>query len=234
MNQDQLRVYLIEDEEDLREALVYSLTQMGFDASGFADAGAFYRAFAVSRCDVVVIDIGLPGEDGFEIAAHLRSIANIGIVFATARGTVEDRIRGMREGADAYLVKPLHPEELAATLEAVGKRLRASADAPVRREQDVGEVGKWQLTNGDWCLRDPDGQSLKLTTAERAFLVCLFKERGAPVSREDISQALSGNQSELLDLQRIDALASRLRRKALNQGMELPLHAVRGVGYSFE
>jgi len=232
---NRLRVYLIEDEEDLREALVYSLTQMGFDASGFGDAGAFYRAFAVAPCDVAVIDIGLPGEDGFQIAAHLKSVPNVGIVFATARGMVEDRIRGMRAGGDAYLVKPLHPEELAATIEAIGRRLRgqeAELAAPPQHTQHAS--GKWELADGNWFLRNPAGQSLKLTTLERAFLVSLFKKRGEAVSREELSRALNGDQPEDFDLQRIDALASRLRRKAISKGMELPLHAVWGVGYTFE
>ncbi|WP_240531328.1 response regulator transcription factor [Variovorax boronicumulans] len=120
---NKLSVYLVEDENDIREALVYSLNQMNFVVTGFADATSFYRAFAVARCDIAVLDVGLPGEDGFTIAGHLRSASNVGIVLATARAGSSDRIQGMRAGADAYLVKPMHPEELAATLEAVGRRL---------------------------------------------------------------------------------------------------------------
>jgi len=230
-----LRVYLVEDEEDLREALVYSLNQLNFEVTGFGDSASFYRAFAVARSDVVVLDIGLPGEDGLSMAAHLRSASDVGIILATARGAVTDRIQGMRSGADAYLIKPLHPEELAATLEAVGRRLRPVHPPPAAAAPSAPPAktnGKWHLTEGNWFLCDPQGQMLRLTTSERTVMTCLFKERDKPINREQLAKALGGDLAEF-DLQRIDAIISRLRRKALAAGMMLPLHAVRGTGYEF-
>ncbi|WP_269759454.1 response regulator transcription factor [Variovorax sp. E3] len=231
----ELSVYLIEDEEDLQEALVYSLNQMGFKASGFGSASAFYRAFAVSRCDIVVIDVELPGEDGFSVASHLRSASDVGIVFATARGTLDDRVRGMRGGADAYLVKPVHPEELAATLEAVHRRMGlADASAPDKAPQAApAGTGHWALTEGNWLLCDPKGQHIRLTTSERAVMTLLFKQKSRPVDRARLASAL-GDESAHVDLQRVDAIVSRLRRKALAAGIPLPLHAVRGTGYEFQ
>ncbi|MFH0134907.1 response regulator transcription factor [Variovorax sp. VaC1] len=224
-------VYLIEDEDDLRDALVYSLNQMGFRASGFSTASEFYRAHAVIRCDIVVIDIQLPGEDGFSIAQHLRSASNIGIVFATARGELNDRVRGLRDGADAYFVKPVHAEELAATLEAVYRRIKASGSAsqPVLPPGPPA-TGRWTLTEGDWNVCDPEGRTLRLTQSERALMVCLFKQQNKPVDRLQLATAL-GSDLEHFDLQRVDTLVSRLRRKALAAGISLPLHAVRGTGY---
>ena len=250
-----LRVYLIEGEDDLREALGYSLTRRGFDVQAFANAAAFYRGFAVLRADVVVIDIGLPDEDGVSVVSHLRPSSNVGIILVTARGELEDRIRGMRSGADAYLVKPLPPEELAATIEAVGRRVRSDvafsspASSPLSSSLSsphgpapqppqpshpprMIEPGQWQLLEGGWTLADPRGETLSLTTSERLFLVCLFEHRGMPVSREKIATAMGGDIEEF-DLQRIDAVASRLRRKAMEHGIRLPLRAVRGTGYTF-
>ncbi|SDZ68520.1 DNA-binding response regulator, OmpR family, contains REC and winged-helix (wHTH) domain [Variovorax sp. YR266] len=228
-------VYLIEDEEDLQEALVYSLNQLGFAASGFSTASEFYRAYAVSRCDIVVIDIELPDENGFSIAQHLRSASNVGIVFATARGELNDRVRGLRGGADAYFVKPVHAEELAATLEGVYRRIKASKSSAERGQPPAAPrgTGRWTLKEGDWILCDPDGRGLRLTMSERAIVACLFKQRNKPVDRSQLATALGGD-LENFDLQRVDAVVSRLRRKALAAGMSLPLHAVRGTGYQFQ
>lgn len=233
-----ITVYLIEDEEDLQEALVYSLEQLGFKASGFSTAAEFYRAYAVSRCDIVVIDIELPDEDGFSIAQHLRSASNVGIVFATARGDLGDRVRGLRGGADAYFVKPVHVEELAASLEGIHRRIKASesgAGRALHHQQPTAPrgTGRWILKEGDWILHAPDGRSLRLTMSERAIVASLFKQRNKPVDRTQLATALGGD-PEHFDLQRVDAVVSRLRRKATAAGMSLPLHAVRGTGYQFQ
>ncbi len=118
-----LRVSLIEDDVDLREEMVYGLSEVGFDARGFHDGPEFYRAQVSAPCDVAVIDVGLPGEDGFTIAAHLRSSSSVGIVMLTARGALEDRLHGLQQGADAYLVKPVQLLELSAILQSLGRRL---------------------------------------------------------------------------------------------------------------
>lgn len=230
-------VYLIEDEEDLQEALVYSLEQLGFKACGFSTAAEFYRAYAVCRCDIVVIDIELPDEDGFSIAQHLRSASDVGIVFATARGDLNDRVRGLRGGADAYFVKPVHVEELAAALEAIHRRIKASEGSGGAQQLPQPAAprgtGRWVLKEGDWILYDPEGRALRLTMSERAVVTALFRQRNKPVDRLQLAAALGGD-LENFDLQRVDAVVSRLRRKATAEGISLPLHAVRGTGYQFQ
>lgn len=222
---NRLRVYLVEDDRDLREEMVYNLDHHGFNVSGLSDAAEFYKAHALAHCDVAVIDIGLPGEDGLSIATHLRASGPVGIVFATARGALNDRLSGMQSGADAYLVKPINIEELAATLRALGRRVR-DAVTPLASI----EPGHWHLSEGDWVLNDPVGRKLTLTTTERAFLGCLFKQQGKTVSRESILRELGGDWLESVP-QRVDTIAFRLRRKAEQNHMSLPLHTVRGQGY---
>jgi DNA-binding response OmpR family regulator len=220
-----LRIYLVEDEADLREELVFSLGAMGFEAEGYADAAEFYRALVIRRCDIAVIDVGLPGEDGFSVARLLHSAGDIGVVMLTARRALDDRLRGLQEGADAYLVKPVDVRELAATLRAVARRLSNNSIS-------IKPAGGWQLAEGGWMLRDPERRELSLTTAERAFLTCLFDNRGQAVTRDQLIVALGGNTGDF-DPHRIDSLASRLRRKAGEVGINLPLRAVRNTGYVF-
>lgn len=239
-----LRVYVVEDDDDLRDEMVFSLGELGFEAEGFAAASGFYKAFALAPCDIAVVDIGLPGESGLSIVAHLRSVRGVGLVLVTARGQLEDRLNGLRQGADAYLVKPVHMEELAETLNALGRRLHrdrssttalqtsvpASASESSKALQDDRDRHGWRLLEGDWILCDPEGRRMKLTTTERVFVACLFQHRGSAVSRDDLIRALGGDVFDF-DGHRIDAIASRVRRKAEKQGMQLPLHSVRGTGY---
>ena len=213
-------------------------------AEGFASAPAFYKAFALAPCDIAVVDIGLPGESGLSIVAHLRSTRGVGLVLVTARGQLEDRLNGLRQGADAYLVKPVHLQELAETLNALGRRLHrdqpppaplqapvlAAASVPAATAQDNRRPNEWRLLEGNWVLCDPEGRRMKLTTTERVFVARLFKSRGSAVSRDDLIRALGGDVFDF-DGHRIDAIASRVRRKAEKQGMQLPLHSVRGTGY---
>jgi DNA-binding response OmpR family regulator len=227
-----LRVHVIEDDEDIRAETVFALGELGFDPEGFGDAPSFYKAFAVQPCDIAVVDIGLPGESGLAIVSHLRAVRQrLGLVLVTARGRLEDRLLGLREGADAYLVKPVNMMELAETLNAVGRRLMAAQQentAPLPPEPP--KPAGWRLLEGDWILGDPEGRQMALTTSERAFLGCLFGQRGTAVSRDDLIRALGGDVFDF-DEHRIDAIASRLRRKAAKAGMRLPLHSVRGTGY---
>ena len=177
-----LRVCLVEDDDDLREEIVLLLERAGFEVRGVADAAAFYKAHALAPCEVAVLDIGLRGEDGLSIASALRASGPIGIVMASARGAVEDRIDAPRHGADVYMVKPLHIEELVATIHALGRRVRAMmppAASPLPAPPMALEApGAWHLSDGGWVLRDPHGLQLKLTTTERAFMACLMEADG--------------------------------------------------------
>lgn len=225
----QLRIYLVEDEVDLREETVFSLATLGFDAHGFGNATDFYKAQATRPCDVAVIDVGLPGEDGFAIAAHLRNGSHVGIVMLTARGTLQDKLHGLQQGADAYLVKPVHMLELTAVLQSVARRITATSDSAAAPSS---EPSGWQLIDGGWILQDPHGQTMPLTTSERAFMRCLFEQMDTPVSRDRLISAMGGDAFDF-DPHRIDSLASRLRRKAADAGIALTLRAVRGAGYIF-
>lgn len=227
-----LRVYLVEDDDDLREDMVLLLGNAGFEVRGLSDAPAFYKAHALAPCEIAVLDIGLDGEDGLSLAAQLRASGPIGIVIASARGAVEDRIEALQQGIDVYMVKPVHVDELSATIRMLGSRVRSAmqpAPAPVL---DATASAAWRLTEGDWVLCDSTGRTLKLTSNERAFLACLLASHGQVVTRNELLARLEGDMGDA-DPKRLDVIASRLRRKSEQADMRLPLHVVRGVGYQF-
>lgn len=135
-------IYLVDRDEGFREEMVSGLCRLGLNVHGFDGAGPLYRAYAARPSDIVILDISLDGEDGLSIAAHLRASQSVGIILASARGSVDDRIKGLRTGADAYLVKPVDVRELAATIEAIDRRLNRRGIASPPRLSPVGAYGR--------------------------------------------------------------------------------------------
>ena len=236
---DKLRVFLVEDTDDLREEIVFGLNALGLEVSGFADANALYRAMAVKPCNIVVIDVGLPREDGFSIAAHLRDNHALGIVFLTARAALDDRLHGLGLGADNYLVKPIDVRELAATLFALGRRLPVGMAKPQAAPPAAAELPNaphatgWALTSGDWVLRNPKGRELTLSDTERRFLKIMVAAANQVVERETLIAAFAQDDDNY-DPHRLDAAISRLRKRTEQADLgSLPLQSIRGTGYVF-
>jgi len=219
-------IYLVDDDEEFREEIILGLSRLNLDVHGFADAAELYRAFAVRPADIVILDVMLDGEDGLSVASHLRAARSVGIVMATARGSVDDRISGLETGADAYLVKPIDVRELAATLLALNERLRRQ-NAPLPPQEP-----RWALVEAGWVLTDGLGRRLRLTVSEQRFLQRLFADRGSTVDRRAIVEALGGDVYSF-NYAHLDTIVSRLRRRAEKLEMVLPLHAVRGQGFTF-
>ena len=101
------RIAIIEDDPDLRDTMVDYLQSEGYPAWGVESAEFFYRRYAVEKIDIVIVDIGLPGEDGLSVTAHLHGLPELAVIIVSARGTLDDRLAGLRAGADRYLVKPV-------------------------------------------------------------------------------------------------------------------------------
>lgn len=223
-----VKIYLVEDNGDLLEEILFGLSSRGLDAQGFASGEDLYRAMAGSPCDIVILDVGLPGDDGFAIAAHLGTQGRLGIVFLTARMGLDDRLRGLSSGADAYLVKPIDIDELVATLLAVGKRRAARLGNDIRPLEKSIE---WRLEENGWRLWAPDDKAIELSGPERTLMQQLFATPMEMVSRGQLIRVLSAGDPEY-DPHRIESIISRLRKRCELAGLPtLPLKTVRGVGY---
>ena len=220
-------VYLVDDDEDFLEEMLSGLIRHGLNVQGFTSAASLYRAYAARPSDIVILDIGLDGEDGLSIAAHLRASHLVGIIMATGRGSIDDRVDGLRTGADAYLVKPIDVRELSATVIALNGRLN-KLTIPLPPPQNP----RWALADGGWVLTDGLGRRLLLTTAEQLVLGRLFSERDKVVERHALVEAL-GEDIYDFNYAHLDTIVSRLRRRASKADMALPLYAVRGKGFTF-
>ena len=221
-------IALVEDDEVLRDQLVApGLRDFGFRVTAVGTAGQLQRVLQDDQPDIVVLDVGLPDGDGFTIAERLHLNSRVGIVMLSGRHAEADRVRGLSNGADAYLHKPVVMSELAATLRNLMRRLRPGA-LPVATTEPLA----WRLDNQGWCLLAPNGTSVPLKAHERCMLRALLEVPGEPVTRDALIAALGGD--ELFDPHRLEVLVYRLRSKVgTASGLVLPLSAIRGSGYVF-
>jgi len=225
-----LQLVLVEDDAELRALQAAELAARGVQVTAVGDAPALYRHLAAHPCDIVLLDVGLPGEDGLTIAEHLRASTSLGIIMLTGRGEPASMARGLAGGADLYLVKPVDIEVLMGALEAVRRRL-PGAPAGRRFPAPVAVPACWRLQADGWRLLSPQGKVMELVPAERSLLQVLVRNAGEPVGRDDLIAALTDSPWEF-DPHRLEVLVHRLRSRARAAlGEEPPLRAVRGKGY---
>lgn len=217
-------IVVVEDNEDLLDEVLFHLgRQAAYQVSGARDGRELDACLAAHPADVVVLDLGLPGEDGLTIARRLRDQPGLGIVMLTARGGLEDRVTGLETGADAYLVKPVDMRELVAVVDSVLRRL------PPREE--VPEEG-WVFYPARWQVRSPGGTLQTLTAAENRVLQVLAEAAGQTVPRHQLA-SVQGKPALDFDYRRLESTISRLRRKLDAGDGESPVRAARGQGYAF-
>lgn len=222
------RIAVLEDDEAFRtDVLMPGLTKHGFDVEGFANPTQLYRRMLAYSFDVVLLDVGLPGEDGLSVARYLRAASSVGIVVLTGRRDVRERITGLDDAVDVWLSKPTEIEMIVATCRSLLRRILVAAPA-----QSITLARKqWRVDMESWALYAPSGRYVELTRSERSILRCLQMANGEPVSREVLIAEL-GESVEAFDAHRLEMIVHRLRRKVASAlGEPLPLRSVRGRGY---
>lgn len=216
-------ILMVEDDDDFRIPAIRFLTRKGMTVQGVPSAEEMYPCLDSFSPDVIILDINLPGEDGFTTARKLRQISDAGIVMLTARGSLDDRVQGLTESADIYLTKPVDMRELEAALLAVCRKQRP-------RSQPDGQ--SWVFDPGHWTLTSAEGEQCELSASEHTILLKLLEQPGTPVERSILFDAL-GKPAAGPEDRSLDVLLSRLRRKFTSPTCPLPVKSVRGIGYVF-
>ncbi|HYG42026.1 MAG TPA: response regulator transcription factor [Bordetella sp.] len=218
-------VLIVEDELQLRRDLVEFLALCGFTAAGVATAAGLRQALAQGDTpDVIVLDVGLPDGNGFELATEIRQGYGGGIIMLTAFGGSEDRIRGFESGADIYLVKYSSLREIEAAIRSLLRRTDNHAAT-------AGD--NWVLDSRNWALTAPNQRSVPLTATEFALVNLLCRHGGGVCERQKLVATLARPRTHF-DNQHLDAIVSRLRRKIGDRAeLPVPIKAIYGVGYTF-
>ncbi|MDD2542310.1 MAG: response regulator transcription factor [Desulfuromonadaceae bacterium] len=217
-----LHIVVVEDDYELRDILVAGLHYFGHRLRGVSDGQALDRALAESPADIIILDLGLPGEDGIAIARRLRNNYNCGVVMVTARGMADERVLGRESGADLYFVKPVNIQELNAALINLAHRLFKRAQAA------------WRFTSRTSTLHTPQGVTIHLTAQECLLMQKLLEVPGTNVPRREIFKVLNQPDDIYAD-KRLETLISRLRSKvkSADTTSELPVRARHNMGYAF-
>lgn len=222
-------VVVIEDDKILRESLVECLQLNDFDASGVESALEFYNLMSTASPTVAVVDIGLPDQNGFILTDYIRRNSSMGIIILTARGAMEDRVKGYDSGADVYLVKPVKCMELAAAVRSLAARREEKG---VFAPADPGE-DSWRLNTRSCELLPPESDPIRLTDKEECFLRILCEAEDNRCERADLLDGLGYQQDEYGD-RALNSLVLRLRKKIESvTGAETPIRTAHAVGFFF-
>ena len=216
-------IYCVEDDNAIRDLMLYTLGASGFQAKGFPDSTFFWQAMTEEKPELILLDIMLPGEDGITVLKRLRAAsatANIPVIMATAKGSEFDKVIGLDTGADDYLVKPFGMMEMVARIKAVMRRTVPKADQV--------------LTCGDIVLDEVrhivtvDGKQVVLTLKEYELLKLLMENAGQVFTRDILLSRIWG-QDYLGETRTVDVHIGTLRTKLAKGGEKI--ETVRGVGY---
>ncbi len=217
-------IYCVEDDENIRELVLYALSSSGYAGQGFPEGESFLRAVEHSPPDLALLDIMLPGQSGLDILRCLReepATARLPVIMLTAKTSEYDRVKGLDSGADDYISKPFGVMELLSRIRAVLRRVeKAPAASLLTAGSLTVDPARRTVTDGD--------RAIALTFKEFELLACLLRNRGLVLTREKLMELVWGFDFEG-ESRTVDMHIKSLRQKLGPLG-EL-IQTVRGVGY---
>ena len=220
-------IWCVDDDNTIRDIEVYTLTQTGFEAKGFADGISMLEALKTEKPELIVLDIMLPGKDGVEVLKEIRSnpeTRKIPVIMATAKGTEMDKIQGLDTGADDYLVKPFGVMEMVSRIKAVLRRCEPDG------KEEVLSIGEITLSDKEHLVT-VNGEKVVLTFKEFEILKLFMQSPGIVFSRDKLLSEVWGI-DYLGESRTVDMHIKTLRQKLGDAGSHI--ETVIGVGYKME
>jgi two-component system phosphate regulon response regulator OmpR len=222
---DAYHILVVDDDNRIRVLLNRFLTENGYRVTAAEDAAGARAKIEALSFDLLIIDVMMPGENGFDLASSIRETSDVPILMLTAQGNPDDRIKGLEIGADDYLPKPFEPRELLLRINNILKRaVFAPATEPVRELVKFGEFS-FHVLRGEL---QRNGETIRITERERDMLRMLVEKPGEAVDR----LMLVGHAADTANERTVDVQINRLRRKIeKDPGNPVYLQTVRGSGY---
>ena len=229
-------IYCVEDDDNIRELVIYTLETTGLKARGFADGSAFMEALAFDTPELILLDIMLPGDDGLELLKKLKSSSKtkgIPVIMVTAKGSEYDKVVGLDSGADDYVTKPFLPLELVARVKAQLRRYKQYDGS--REKQEEVFFHKSLVLNLKTHECTLNERPLALTPTEFTILAVLCKKKGSVVSAEELFHEVWKDEYYQKNNNTISVHIRRLREK-MGDSFEKPkyIKTVWGCGYKIE
>jgi len=219
-------VYIADDEANIRNLIELFLTNGGYEVQAFSNGDDLLREFVQKPCDLVILDVMMPGTDGLSLCNQIRQSSKAFIIIVSARDSELDRIAGITLGSDDYLTKPFSPMELVARVNALFRRLDLSTS-----ENTVELLSYCDFAiNTSSRLAEVDGRLFDLTPTEYELMLYLMKNKNRAVSREELLKNVWKFDFDA-DTRATDDVIKRLRRKLDAAGAKLKIESVWGFGF---
>ena len=222
------RILVVDDDVELCSLVSEYLRPEGFQVSCVHDGKSGLNAALTGDYLIAVLDVMLPGMNGFDVLRKIRDTSRLPVLLLTARGEDVDRIVGLEIGADDYLPKPFNPRELVARIRAILRRSGAKTEAPIPAAIHVGDVDLDPATR----TVHHKGKTVDLTSVEFELLHVLLREAGRVVTREALVDQVLGRKFSPFD-RSIDMHVSKVRKKLGDSDSEEHIKTIRGAGYIF-
>ena len=227
------QILVVDDDQVIRELLSEYLTKAGFSVIAAEDGVEMAKQLQSNQPDMIILDIMMPGDDGFVLCQRVRQTSNVPIIMLTANSDEVDRVLGLEIGADDYMAKPFSPRELLARIKALLRRSAFISQEIKPVKSRFIKFADWKLDTLQHSLLNDLGQPLSLTGADYQLLMLFLENPNQAISRDQICQALHGRDA-FANERGIDVHLSRLRQN-LGDDAKQPqiIKTVRGAGYVF-
>jgi DNA-binding response OmpR family regulator len=223
-------IYVVDDEPKIRELIKTYLLKEGYAVEVFPDGKIAYESFKSVPSDMLIIDIMMPGMDGYALCREIRKSSEVPIIIVSAKDDEFDRVLGLELGSDDYISKPFSPRELVARVKTIFRRIK---DEPqlIREKQQYNEIKCVDiLIYPDERRIVKDKNEIELTTKEYEFIFFLVKNKNRVFTREQLIDNIWGY-DYIGDTRAIDDLVKRIRKKIIEAGSSLEITTVWGYGY---
>lgn len=224
-------IYIAEDDENIRNLIKSFLKDAGYEVNDFENGDLLFSTFLGTKCDLIILDIMMPGTDGITICSKLRDISNVPIIVLTARDSEMDYVRGISMGSDDYLIKPFRPTILMMKVKALLRRVEMehAAIAAIDANENNIEYGDLKYSNEEKIIYCYD-KNLELTMTELHLLSYLIKNASKAISRDDLLSEVWGIDTEV-ETRVTDETIRRIRKKMLVASSNVQIQTVWGFGY---
>ncbi|TCD46636.1 DNA-binding response regulator [Streptococcus sp. X16XC17] len=223
------RIYAADDDANIREILATFLEDTGYHVSVFETGDELLSAFEKEPCDLILLDIMMPGRSGLELTKEIRQISTVPIILLTAKDTDMDYVLGINSGSDDYMTKPFRPSILMSRIKALFRRI----------EMEQGQAKSDDVRFGDLIYSDNDHaiyvseNNLHLTETELQVMLYMMEQAGKAVSRDELLDAIWGMSTDF-ETRVTDETVRRIRNKLATQNSQVSLKTVWGYGYKLE
>lgn len=236
------QIIIVEDDNDFLDSMMEYLSLSGFDVTGVKSALEFYYSISLQHYQLVILDIGLPDQNGIVLADYVRKNTDMRIIMLTAQSSLESKVAAYQAGADVYLVKPIDFAELSASLYSLLGRLdtqlhtiqepKSAKKRMLTEPLTKTEGAEWALSRNNWTLCTPLDEEIKLTSKEFNLIESLASNPNEVVGRQDLLKILDYENDDFGN-RALDALIHRLRQKKGTFNGKIPIKTAHGTGYCF-